>query len=96
LRGGVLFMSSRTLVVDLLTKRVPTHLISGLLVCQAHRYTPTLACVARHLPVRGVADVVACRVTEASTAAFILRLFRESNKVHLPLCHLWRSRCSLG
>jgi hypothetical protein len=38
-------MSSRTLVVDLLTKRVPTHLISGLLVCQAHRYTPTLACV---------------------------------------------------
>lgn len=56
LRGGVLFMSSRTLVVDLLTKRVPTHLISGLLVCQAHR------------------------VTEASTTAFILRLFRESNK----------------
>lgn len=57
-------MSSRTLVVDLLTKRVPTHLISGLLVCQAHRYMPTLSCV-RAIErgtgaslFRGVADVL--------------------------------------
>jgi len=56
LQGGVLFMSSRTLVVDFLTKRVPAHLISGILVCNAHRVSAT------------------------SSEAFILRLFRESNK----------------
>ncbi len=37
LEGGVLFITSRILVVDLLTDRVPTHLISGILVWKAHR-----------------------------------------------------------
>ncbi|XP_033975695.1 DNA repair endonuclease XPF-like [Trematomus bernacchii] len=34
--GGVLFVTSRILVVDFLTDRVPAHLISGILVYRAH------------------------------------------------------------
>ncbi|CAG2069074.1 unnamed protein product, partial [Timema podura] len=36
LEGGVLFMSSRILVVDLLKDRVPVANITGFLVCRAH------------------------------------------------------------
>ncbi|XP_051174347.1 DNA repair endonuclease XPF [Leptopilina boulardi] len=36
LEGGVLFISGRILVVDLLKKRVPLHLVSGILVYRAH------------------------------------------------------------
>ncbi|XP_056285706.1 DNA repair endonuclease XPF isoform X1 [Pseudoliparis swirei] len=35
--GGVLFVTSRILVVDFLTDRVPAHLISGILVYRAHK-----------------------------------------------------------
>ncbi|XP_056018962.1 DNA repair endonuclease XPF-like isoform X2 [Ostrea edulis] len=37
LQGGVLFLTSRILVVDLLTERVPVEHISGILVYKAHR-----------------------------------------------------------
>ncbi|XP_012286135.1 DNA repair endonuclease XPF [Orussus abietinus] len=37
LDGGVLFMSGRILVVDLLKSRVPLHLVSGILVYRAHK-----------------------------------------------------------
>lgn len=36
LAGGVLFVSSRILVVDLLKDRVPVSLVTGLLVSRAH------------------------------------------------------------
>lgn len=36
--GGVLFVTSRILVVDMLTKRVPTDLIAGIIVTNAHKY----------------------------------------------------------
>lgn len=36
-QGGVLFVTSRILVVDLLTKTVPVHLIDGIVVGNAHR-----------------------------------------------------------
>jgi DNA excision repair protein ERCC-4 len=36
LAGGVLFVSSRILVVDLLKDRVPVSHITGFLVCRAH------------------------------------------------------------
>ncbi|XP_025200940.1 DNA repair endonuclease XPF [Melanaphis sacchari] len=36
LQGGVLFVSSRILVVDLLKHRIPTPQITGILVCRAH------------------------------------------------------------
>ena len=37
LDGGVLFVTSRILVVDLLTDRIPIHPITGILVHKAHR-----------------------------------------------------------
>nr|XP_022317869.1 LOW QUALITY PROTEIN: DNA repair endonuclease XPF-like [Crassostrea virginica] len=37
LQGGVLFLTSRILVVDFLTERVPVEQISGILVYKAHR-----------------------------------------------------------
>ncbi|XP_056153472.1 DNA repair endonuclease XPF [Lampris incognitus] len=36
-QGGVLFVTSRILVVDFLTDRIPAHLISGILVFRAHK-----------------------------------------------------------
>ncbi|XP_067286187.1 DNA repair endonuclease XPF [Pseudorasbora parva] len=35
-KGGVLFVTSRILVVDFLTDRIPSHLITGILVYRAH------------------------------------------------------------
>lgn len=35
--GGVLYVTSRILVVDFLTDRIPAHLISGILVYRAHK-----------------------------------------------------------
>lgn len=46
--------------MDLLKKRLPSHLIAGFVINQAH-----------HL-------------SETSTEAFILRTYRQSNKVHTP------------
>lgn len=37
LEGGVLFITTRILVVDLLMERIPAHLITGILVYRAHR-----------------------------------------------------------
>ena len=37
LEGGVLFATSRILVVDLLTQRIPVDLITGILVYNAHK-----------------------------------------------------------
>ncbi|KAG0050984.1 hypothetical protein BGZ83_004235 [Gryganskiella cystojenkinii] len=39
--GGVMAITSRILVMDLLTSRIPAHLITGLLVANAHRVTAT-------------------------------------------------------
>lgn len=54
--GGVLFITSRILVVDILRNQIPTHIITGIIVNHAHK------------------------VTDGSTEAFILRLYRERNK----------------
>ncbi|KAI9101201.1 hypothetical protein DFS34DRAFT_578158 [Phlyctochytrium arcticum] len=55
--GGVLSITSRILVVDMLNKLVPFDLLLGVIVNHAHR------------------------ITDTSTEAFILRLFRDDNKV---------------
>ncbi|KAK3818773.1 MAG: hypothetical protein J3Q66DRAFT_338444 [Benniella sp.] len=39
--GGVLAVTSRILVMDLLTGRIPLHLVTGILVVNAHRVTAT-------------------------------------------------------
>jgi len=38
LEGGVLFITTRILVVDILVERIPVHLVSGILVYRAHKY----------------------------------------------------------
>lgn len=57
MEGGIIFSSSRILVVDMLMDRMPIDLITGVLVYKAHK------------------------VIETSQEAFILRLFRQKNKV---------------
>lgn len=57
MEGGVIFSSSRILVVDMLMERMPIDLITGVLVFKAHK------------------------VIETSQEAFILRLYRQKNKV---------------
>lgn len=59
MEGGVIFSSSRILVVDMLMERMPIELITGMLVFKAHK------------------------VIETSQEAFILRLYRQKNKVRL-------------
>nr|WJN24994.1 single-stranded DNA endonuclease [Tranzscheliella williamsii] len=41
LSGGIMSVTSRILVVDMLSKRIPTSLITGLIVLHAERVTPT-------------------------------------------------------
>jgi DNA excision repair protein ERCC-4 len=57
LKGGVLFGTSFVLIVDLLKKRLPPHLISGFIIANAEH------------------------ITETSTEVFILRFYRQTNKV---------------
>lgn len=57
MEGGVIFSSSRILVVDMLMDRMPINLVTGVLVYKAHH------------------------VIETSQEAFILRLYRQKNKV---------------
>ena len=54
--AGVVFVTSRIFVVDLLMERLPASAISGIVVANAHR------------------------VTNLSTEAFILRLYRHANR----------------
>lgn len=49
LAGGVLFVTSRILVVDMLTERIPINLITGIIVYHAHKYTPKIAALYRKL-----------------------------------------------
>ena len=39
--GGVLFVTSRILVVDMLLSKLPTELLTGIVVLNAHKVTPT-------------------------------------------------------
>ncbi|CAD6905668.1 unnamed protein product [Tilletia controversa] len=41
LSGGLLSVTSRILVVDMLNKRIPTHLITGIVVLHAEKVSPT-------------------------------------------------------
>lgn len=44
LSGGVLFVTSRILVVDMLTKKLPIHLVTGIVVLRAHKYVIVSVC----------------------------------------------------
>jgi DNA excision repair protein ERCC-4 len=57
MQGGCYFITTRILVVDLLTDRIPVDLINGILVYKAHK------------------------IVDSCQETFILRLFRQKNKV---------------
>lgn len=59
LSGGILFVTTRILVVDMLKNRVPIDKITGIVVLRAHN------------------------VLESCQEAFVLRLFRQKNKVNV-------------
>lgn len=102
LNGGVLFVTSRILVVDILKDNVPTDMVKGIIVNNSHRYVNSLSIdsVARaaiftfavnfagsfslHVPLP-LSPICSClcvgRVDDACLEAFILRLYREKNKV---------------
>lgn len=46
--AGLVFVTSRILVVDLLTKKLSADLVSGIFVCNAHRVLPTSTEVCPH------------------------------------------------
>jgi DNA excision repair protein ERCC-4 len=56
-KGGCFFVTSRILVVDMLTDRIPIDLITGILVYNAHK------------------------IIDSCQETFILRMFRQKNKV---------------
>lgn len=61
LSGGVKFVTTRILVVDMLKKRIPIEKITGIVVLRAHQ------------------------VLESCQEAFVLRLYRQHNKVNYKL-----------
>lgn len=85
--GGLLSITSRILVVDMLTKNVPTEMITGLLMMHADKSVALL-----FLPWNFRCSDLALsvfRVNQTSMEAFIVRLYRQSNHVRpassLPL-----------
>ena len=103
LEGGVLFITARILVVDILVERIPIHLITGILVYRAHKYGRKNLLVIHAVSCSSFSqlrpyelwilyhnfwgnfaitvNVSCCRVIESCQEAFILRLYRQKNKV---------------
>lgn len=57
LSGGIHFVTTRILVVDMLKRRIPIEKITGIIVLRAHQ------------------------IIESCQEAFVLRLYRQNNKV---------------
>ena len=83
LGGGVLFVTSRILVVDLLKNQCPADKITGVLVFNAHRYQCKFHAIILLYETANCVMFISwySRVTDSSTEAFILRLYRQDNKV---------------
>lgn len=71
LSGGIHFVTTRILVVDMLKKRIPIEKITGVIVLRAHQ------------------------VVESCQEAFVLRLFRQNNKVGFLMKSLFILKKSL-
>ena len=90
--GGVVFVTSRILVVDMLTNRFPTSSLTGLIVCHAERYEREVAPSPLRLanasgggtgpPSVGLAGVRARprSVTEYSAEALVVRHYRQATR----------------
>jgi DNA excision repair protein ERCC-4 len=75
-RVGVLFVTSRILIMDLLTNRIPVHLVTGVVVLNAERVIPMSSEVRFTLTARWCHS----RFEHCLLQAFILRLFRYGNQ----------------
>ena len=72
LQGGIISVTSRILVVDMLQGDIPTNLVTGMLILHAEKYVDTSVYIFKLTWVP--------RVTPLVLEAFIVRLFREKNK----------------
>ena len=77
-KGGILSVTSRILVVDMLNKIIPLEHITGLVIMHAETY------VVLHLALVIGSESVCNRVTPTATEAFIVRVYREHNNVCDP------------
>jgi DNA excision repair protein ERCC-4 len=71
-QGGLISVTSRILVVDMLQSDIPTHLITGIIVLHAEKYKAFSLSRSRTEPSPN-------RVTPLVLEAFIVRLYREKN-----------------
>ena len=71
--GGLISVTSRILVVDMLQSDIPIELITGMLIMHAEQWVLTLSALHMTLTAR--------RVTPLVLEAFIVRLYREKNKM---------------
>uniref|UniRef100_A0A3B3D8G6 DNA repair endonuclease XPF n=1 Tax=Oryzias melastigma TaxID=30732 RepID=A0A3B3D8G6_ORYME len=81
--GGVLFVTSRILVVDFLLDRIPAHLISGrgtVADIVTLIFGVFISCSVSDLLHSGILVYRAHKIIESCQEAFILRLFRQKNK----------------
>ena len=71
--GGLISVTSRILIVDMLQSDIPTELITGILILHGER------CFIVLIISPSMTDDC-CRVTDTSMEAFVVRLYREKNK----------------
>lgn len=62
LSGGIHFVSTRILVLDMLKKKIPIEKITGIIILRAHK------------------------ILESCQESFVLRLYRQNNKVSNFVC----------
>ena len=80
LQGGLFSVTSRILVVDLLTKNVPPEMITGLMVLHAEQCVRGWSPPSPLVPLKST-RASAYRVNQTSLEAFIVRLYRQTNHV---------------
>lgn len=82
LQGGLFSVTSRILVVDLLTKNVPPEMITGLLVLHAELFVRLLpSALPRAGALTHTLSLRSDSVNQTSLEAFIVRLYRQTNHV---------------
>jgi len=79
--GGCLFVTTRILVVDLLTQRLPASAVSGVLVCNAHRVTDTTGEAFAVRLLRGGGNSTAFVRAFSDRPGDLLRVFAGPEKV---------------
>lgn len=77
--GGLFSVSSTILITDMLKGSVPVELITGMVVMHAERYVVSVLEDSQTVAHVNKVD----SVTPTSQEAFVIRIYRQSNKVSL-------------